>query len=105
MKRLPVRFDPHAAVEFRHLPPGAKRDVKAALRALSQDPSGHESGLDVMSLDVDLSDEIVWRLRVGDWRVIFFAEARFVRIARVFHRSEGYEWLDRWLVSVGRTKE
>ncbi len=37
----------------------------------------------------------VYRLRVGDWRAAFLLRARAVEVIRVFHRSEGYGWLER----------
>lgn len=35
----------------------------------------------------------LYRLRVGDWRVVFERNAREVRVTRIIHRSIGYEWL------------
>jgi mRNA interferase RelE/StbE len=32
-----------------------------------------------------------WKLRVGDWRVIYKIEARTVTILRIGHRREVYE--------------
>lgn len=32
-----------------------------------------------------------WRLRVGDWRVLFHIEGDTIWIWRVVHRSEAYE--------------
>jgi len=32
-----------------------------------------------------------WRLRVGDWRVLFQAEGTRLMVHRIVHRSEAYE--------------
>lgn len=44
---------------------------------------------------LDRSEEPpLYRLRVGDWRAAYFAEEDGVVVVRVFHRSDGYAWLD-----------
>ena len=35
------------------------------------------------------------KLRVGDYRIIFRISKREVRIVAIFHRSYGYEWLEK----------
>lgn len=96
-----LRLDPSfAAREFRDLPPQAKRRIRDALRSLAKDPTGIENGLNVRCLDVGPVQQIVWRLRVGDWRIVFFVDVKAVRVMRIIHRREGYDWVDRWLHSM-----
>jgi mRNA interferase RelE/StbE len=87
-----VLLDPgHAAPALQRLPPGTKRRLKSALRALGQDPSGISNRLDVKRLDAEPGQPI-YRLRVGDWRIAFTID-RDVVVLRIFHRREGYGWL------------
>ena len=101
MKRR-VRLDAGlAAAALAHMPPHEKRRMKKALRALGDDATGRSSRLDVKLLD--LSDKLprLYRLRVGMWRAIFAIRDRDIIVTRIFHRSEGYGWLER-LDSPGR---
>lgn len=87
-----VLLDPaHAVPTLRHLAPKTKRQVKAALRLLGEDPSGLSNGLDVKRLDTDLGQPM-YRLRVGEWRIVFAVD-RDVVVLRIFHRIDGYGWL------------
>lgn len=37
--------------------------------------------------------EDLFRLRVGDYRIVFALTHTQVRVTRILHRSEGYDWL------------
>ena len=74
------------------MPPATKRKVKAALRLLAEDPGGTSNQLDIRRLDTT-SGQPMYRLRVGDWRVAFAVDKDVV-VLRIFHRREGYGWLD-----------
>lgn len=52
-------------------------------------------GVDVAQLVLDAPGWPVFRLRVGDWRVVFRARGEDLEVVRVFHRREGYGWLER----------
>lgn len=73
------------------LAPAPKRALKDGLLALDADPrpAGHDFRL--------LRKEgryLYFRLRVGEYRVIYSPVAGATYIWRVFHRNEGYAWLD-----------
>ena len=74
------------------MPPATKRKVKAALRRLAEDPGGTTNLLDVKRLDFTPGQPI-YRSRIGDWRVAFTVDKDVV-VLRIFHRHEGYGWLD-----------
>ena len=78
---------------LRRLPPATKKRVKAGLRFLRDDPFETNPKADILRLDTDPEREPVYRLRVGDWRIVFTRDARFVKVVRIMHREEGYEWL------------
>ncbi len=90
-----LRLHPeNAAHPLRAMPPGPRKAMKKALASLAGDPSGKGTGLDVRRLTATAGTN-VYRLRVGDWRAAFLLRARAVEVIRVFHRSEGYGWLER----------
>jgi mRNA-degrading endonuclease RelE of RelBE toxin-antitoxin system len=68
--------------------------VRDALRVLTRDPVGREKLLDVRQLDLDRAKEPVYRVRVGDWRVVYILRGQDILVLKVFHRSDGYRWLD-----------
>lgn len=93
--RLRVRLDAkRAAIEMRYLPPEVKRPVRAALRNLIVDPLGRVPRLDVRRLRTRHPPDL-YRLRIGEWRVVYTFDAENLYVFRVFHRSEGYDWMDR----------
>jgi mRNA interferase RelE/StbE len=83
-----------AAPVFRRLPPTTKQAVKAGLRLLREDPFETNPNADIMLLDGSPGEEPVYRLRVGNWRVVFTRDGATVKVIRIFHREEGYDWLD-----------
>lgn len=83
-----------AQAVLRNLHPLAKKALRAALRKLKQEwPSPR--GLDVSELRSDPTTVPAFRLRVGDWRVVFRARGPDLEVVRVFHRREGYGWMER----------
>jgi mRNA interferase RelE/StbE len=76
---------PHVAEALRHLPPDIKRPVKAALRAVSADPS----------IGARLQGELkgLWRFRVRRFRIAYAVDRsrRIVRVMAVAHRRHIYD--------------
>jgi mRNA-degrading endonuclease RelE of RelBE toxin-antitoxin system len=87
-----LRFSPQARAFVRTLPPPAKRRMRAALDVLAKDP--FDKRLDVRQLAVD-GGQPVHRMRVGDFRVAYVLDGRTTYITRIFHRRDGYGWLER----------
>lgn len=87
-----LRFAPGVQDFVRTLAPEPKKRIRAALQAVSKDPRA--AGLDIRVLRTD-GPSRYFRLRVGDYRVIFSPRGRHTHVWRIVHRSEGYEWLDR----------
>ena len=78
---------PHVAEVIRHLPPDVKRGVKAAVRALSDNPAVGEP------LQREL--EGLLKYRVKRFRVVYAVDRqrRLIRIVAVGHRRAVYEEL------------
>jgi len=37
--------------------------------------------------------EDLYRLRVGDYRIIYYKDDECIKVTQVIHRSRGYDWL------------
>lgn len=76
---------PEIAERLAHLPPGIKRAVKAALRAIADEPS----------IGQPLHGELVGRLkyRVRRYRIIYQVDraSRLARVVAIGHRRTVYE--------------
>ena len=80
--RFRVELAPAAQRQLRRLPPGAAASLRGPILALAFEPRPPGS--------VKLADSYLWRVRVGDLRVIYAVEAdeRLVIVLRVARRSE-----------------
>jgi mRNA-degrading endonuclease RelE of RelBE toxin-antitoxin system len=87
-----LTYTPEAAAVLRALPPTPKRRIRDALTLLAKDPR-HPS-LDIRNLDVEGAPPVL-RLRVGEYRVVYVVLGRATRVVRIFHRRDGYGWLER----------
>lgn len=78
---------PHVADVIRNLPPEVKRGVKAAIRALANEPGGGEP------LQRELAG--LWKYRVRRFRIVYAIDRqrRVLRIMAVGHRRIVYEEL------------
>ncbi len=81
--RYTIEFRPKALRELKRLSPDVSRRIEQKVQLLSQDMTG-----DVKRL-VNFTPG--YRLRVGDWRVLFHIEVDTIWIWRIVHRSEAYE--------------
>lgn len=81
--RYEIEFRPRALRDLQRLSPDISRRIERKLELLRQDLSG-----DVKKLVGHASG---WRLRVGDWRVLFERERELLVVHRIVHRSEAYD--------------
>ena len=81
--RYQIEFKPSALRDMKRLSPDISRRIEKKLDLLSDDLSG-----DVKRL---VHYTPGWRLRVGDWRVLFEPSGNILMIFRIVHRSEAYE--------------
>jgi mRNA interferase RelE/StbE len=81
-----------AVSQMELLKPAQKKRVKEALLSLEQDPFRSRPGADIKKLRYP-SDPPLFRLRIGDYRAIYFVIDNEVRVTEVIHRSKGYDWL------------
>ena len=81
--RYRIEFRPKALRDLKRLSPGVSRRIEQKIQLLADDMSG-----DVKRL-VNFTPG--YRLRVGDWRVLFQPEGARLVVHRIVHRSEAYE--------------
>ncbi|MHA1654819.1 MAG: type II toxin-antitoxin system RelE family toxin [Candidatus Thorarchaeota archaeon] len=70
-----------------------RRRIGQALRTLEEDPFRRRSGTDIKKLLVS-GQPPLFRLRIGDYRDIYFVVGNEVRVTEIIHRSKGYKWLE-----------
>jgi mRNA interferase RelE/StbE len=78
-----IEFKPRAIKDLRALPTVAHRRVVRRIEEMQNDLSG-----DVKQL-TNFTPE--YRLRVGDYRVLFEVEADTIVVYRVLHRKDAYQ--------------
>ncbi len=86
-------YEPGTLDFVRSLPPAPKKRLRAALDILSQDP--RDQRLDLRALTRPDGKAPVCRAKVGDYRIAFVIDRRTTRVVRIFHRRDGYGWLER----------
>ncbi len=69
--------------DLKRLSPDVSRRIGGKLQLLCQDMAGDVKRLTNFTPG--------WRLRVGDWRVIFQAQSSRLIVHRIVHRSEAYD--------------
>ncbi len=81
-----------AAKELKALEGNLQARIKEKLRELAQDPGNRSGRLDVKKLSSTRRN--YYRLRVGEYRIIFFTEEMGIKVVRIANRSDVYSWLD-----------
>ena len=77
-----------AAKVLRRLNNKTKQRIKENLSILKEDPYHKRSGADIKRL-VD-TNPVLYRLRVGNHRIVYAIEGDTVWITEIFHRRKGY---------------
>lgn len=93
MKRFKVLVSETAVSQIRALDKESRERIKAHLRELEKNPYMRRSGADIKKLQGSREIEL-YRIRIGDYRVIYTIIKEEVRITQLIHRSRGYKWLD-----------
>ncbi len=79
--------------QLERLPRDATRRIRERLRVLGDDPFRPRPGADIRPLWTH-DDPPLYRLRVGDYRVLYFVLSEEVRVTEIVHRSQGYRGLE-----------
>ena len=92
MTNYEVLVSQTAAKELKALEQNLQSRIKEKLMELTEDPSNRSGRLDVKKLSVTKRN--YYRLRVGDYRIIFFTEGVSIKVVKISKRSDVYSWLD-----------
>jgi len=70
-----------------------KERIKQHIQELAENPFEPRPKADIKKLEGNFNPPL-YRLRVGDFRVLYFVEEKDVKITEILHRSKGYSWLE-----------
>ena len=93
MTKRKVLLSKTALRQLERLPAEAARRLRERIRALEDDPLRPRPGADIKPLWTD-DDPPMYRLRVGDYRVLYFVLPKEIRVTEIVHRSRAYRGLD-----------
>ncbi len=83
-----VLLSTRAERDLRGLPREREDRLRTAMVEFARSGRG-----DLKRLGGTKGREDLFRLRVGDYRIVFALTGTEVKVTRVLHRSEGYDWL------------
>lgn len=92
MTKFEIFVSTTASKELNKLESKIKERVKRKVREISTDPSNSKGRFDIKKLAG--KKRTYYRLRVGDYRIIYFLEDNMVKVVRVATRSDAYPWLE-----------
>ncbi len=85
-----IRLHPSAVKFLDELDERVKNHIKATLRQLENDPLRSRPRVDIKRLKGTKSRQNFFRLRVGDYRVVYAVDEKVVWVTEIFHRGKGY---------------
>ena len=86
-----VRVHPEAIKFLRKLDQRTRKKIEENLRLLEEDPYRGRPKADIKRLKGIKGRQDLFRLRIGDFRVIYAVEEETVWITDIFRRGEGYK--------------
>ncbi len=93
MTKFSVVIADSAVKELKILDAKLTERIKISLRGLEEDPFRKRPKADIKKLH-GLKDPVLYRLRIGDYRIIYAVEGKNVRITHILKRSDAYKVLD-----------
>jgi mRNA interferase RelE/StbE len=90
---LEIRLHPDAAKYLAGLDSAIKERLKARIKELELNPFKSHSSLDIKKLKGTKKRCDLYRLKVGDYRVIYAVENNTVLVFEIIPREKGYSWL------------
>ena len=74
--------------QFKTLPKSMQNRVKIALAELEDNPFDSRSGADIKELKSTKPQK--HRIRIGDYRIVYFVDKKVISIIEIFQRGRGY---------------
>ncbi len=85
-----IRLHPNAVKFLKELDKDTGYRIKSALRNLENDPFRKRPKADIKKLEGTKGREDLYRLRIGDYRVVYAVEGNTVWVTEIFLRGKGY---------------
>jgi len=83
---MEVRFQPKAARQLGRLPANVARLIRFKIGQLTTDPAALANNIKALK-----GEPGMFRLRVGDWRVIYSEDGVVIEIIRIAPRGSAYD--------------
>ena len=93
MTKFEVFLSRTAVRQLERFPRDVASRIRVKLRLLADDPRRPRPGTDIRIL-WGHEDPPLYRLRVGDYRVLYFVVSNQVRVTEILHRSQAYRGVD-----------
>jgi len=88
-----IRLHPDVVKFLVDLNSETRERLKSGIKNLEIDPLKSRSHSDIKKLKGTKKREDIYRLRVGDYRVIYTVEENTIFVLEIIHREKGYDWL------------
>ncbi len=82
----------NAKAFFYSLEEKVQKRIKIAFSKLKENPYQKRSGVDIKKLEGSFNPKL-FRLRIGDYRLVYSIVEKEIRITNIIHRNKGYKWL------------
>ncbi len=93
MSGFSVLVSDSARRSFYELEETERGRIKKAISQLGENPFRRRSGADIKKLAGSF-DPAFYRLRVGNFRLVYAVLGKEVKITAIMRRSKGYAWLE-----------
>ncbi|ADI74094.1 addiction module toxin, RelE/StbE family [Methanohalobium evestigatum Z-7303] len=88
-----IKLHPGVAKYLKSLDSNTKARIKESIETLSDKPYPENPRTDIKKLKGTKGRKSFYRLRVGNYRVIYTIEDETILITDIIHREKGYKWL------------
>ena len=88
-----VKLHREVAKTLERMSPQLRSRLIRGLRALEANPYESRAGADIARLRGIKGRDDLFRLRIGDYRVIYAVVAGIIYVTDIFHRGKGYRQL------------
>ena len=88
-----IKLHPDAVRFLKTLDQETKERLKSGIRNLGSNPFKSRSYSDIKKLKGTKKRADLYRLRVGDYRVIYAVENNVIYVLEIIPREKGYDWL------------
>lgn len=93
MKKFKVLLSETAAKSLQAIYPHISEGIKSHLKELEIDPFRARPKADIKVLH-GFEKPHLFRIRIGEYRAVYFVVGDDVKVTEIIHRGKGYKWLE-----------